>query len=179
MYGASVMPPQPEGIWQSPWNGKNWESSIGSDKYRRAIYTYWKRTAPYPAMISFDGVMREVCASRRIRTNTPLQALVTLNDEAYLDMARAFAYRMKKEAGKDIRQQIARGYEMMMYKTISVAKLKVFEKLYSEALQKFRKDKDRTCEMIGYVNEHNNPETAALVVVANAMLNLDEVITKN
>jgi hypothetical protein len=179
MYGASVMPPQPGGIWQSPWNGKDWENSVGTDKYRRAIYTYWKRTAPYPAMISFDGVMREVCASRRIRTNTPLQALVTLNDEAYLEMARAFAYRMKKEAGKDVRQQIAKGYEMMMYKKISVSKLNVLEKLYREALQKFKKDKDRTCEMIGYINEHNNPETAALVVVANAMLNLDEAITKN
>jgi hypothetical protein len=179
MYGASVMPPQPGGIWQSPWNGKDWENSVGSDKYRRAVYTYWKRTAPYPAMISFDGVMREVCASRRIRTNTPLQALVTLNDEAYLEMARAFAYRMKKDAGRDVRQQISRGYEMMMYKNISVSKLNVLEKLYNDALQKFRKDKDRTCEMIGYINEHNNPETAALVVVANALLNLDEAVTKS
>ncbi len=130
-------------------------------------------------MITFDGVMREVCTSRRIRTNTPLQALVTLNDEAYLEMARAFAYRMKKEGGKNARQQISKGYEIAMYKMISASKLNVLEKLYAEALQNFRKDKDKTCEMIGLMNEHNNPETAALVVVANAMLNLDEVITKN
>jgi hypothetical protein len=180
MYGPSVMPPQPDGIWNSPYSGDdNWKNSFGDDKYRRALYTYWKRTAPYPATITFDGPMREVCTSRRIRTNTPLQALVTLNDEAYLDMARSFAYRMKKEGGKNIRKQISKGYEMATYKTITTGKLDVLERLYGEALQKFRKDKDRTCEMIGFMNEHNNPETAALVVVANAMLNLDEIITKN
>ena len=123
--------------------------------------------------------MREVCASRRIRTNTPLQALVTLNDEAYLDMSRGFAYRMKKAGGADVKQQIRKGYEMAMYKSISPAKLTLLEKLYTQALQSFVKDKDKTCDMIGFRNEHNNPETAALVVVANAMLNLDEVITKN
>jgi len=179
MYGPSVMPPQPGGIWLSPWNGKDWEASYGTDKYRRALYTYWKRTAPYPAMITFDGAIREICTSRRIRTNTPLQALVTLNDEAYLEMARSFAYRMKKEGGKNVRQQISKGYEIAMYKSITISKLEILEKLYGEALQKFRNDKDKTCEMIGFLNDHNNPETAALVVVANALLNLDEVITKN
>lgn len=179
MYGPGVMPPQPGGIWQSPYNGKDWKNSQGKEKYRRALYTYWKRTAPYPSMITFDGAMREVCISRRIRTNTPLQALVTLNDEAYLEMARAFAYRMKKEEDEDVRQQISKGYEIAMYKTITPEKLKALKKLYTVSLQKFRKDKDKTCEMIGFMNEHNNPETAALVVVANAMLNLDEVITKN
>ena len=179
MYGPSVMPHQPEGIWLSPYNGLKWEMSRGEDRYRRALYTFWKRTAPYPSMLSFDGVMREVCASRRIRTNTPLQALVTLNDEAYLDMARGFAYRMKKAGGADVKQQISKGYEMAMYKVITPAKLSVLEKLYAQALKTFISDKDKTCEMIGFRNEHNNPETAALVVVANAMLNLDELITKN
>ena len=179
MYGPSVMPHQPEGIWLSPYNGLKWEMSSGEDRYRRALYTFWKRTAPYPSMLSFDGVMREVCASRRIRTNTPLQALVTLNDEAYLDMARGFAYRMKKAGGADVKQQISKGYEMAMYKVITPAKLSVLEQLYAQALKTFISDKDKTCEMIGFRNEHNNPETAALVVVANAMLNLDEVITKN
>lgn len=178
MFGPSVMPVQPEGIWQSPYNGLKWQTNT-ADKYRRAVYTFWKRTAPYPAMLTFDGAMREVCTSRRIRTNTPLQALVTLNDEAYLDMARAFAYRMKKEGGKDVKSQISKGYELALYKPISAPKLTAFEKLYEQALLKFKQDKDKTCEMIGFINEHNNPETAALVVVANAMLNLDEMITKN
>ena len=178
MYGPSVFPYQPKGIWLSPWNGADWVKSEGKEQYRRALYTYWKRTAPYPSMMTFDGVAREVCTARRIRTNTPLQALVTLNDDAYIDMARAFAYEMQN-AGKDVKQQISKGYEMALYKSISPDKLSVLMKLHDESLQKFKKDKDKTCEMIGVDDEHNNPETAAMVVVANAILNLDEVITKN
>lgn len=178
MYGPSVFPYQPGGIWLSPWNGATWQKSQYEDQYRRALYTYWKRTAPYPSMMTFDGVAREVCTARRIRTNTPLQALVTLNDDAYLEMSRNFAYEMQK-AGTDLNQQINKGYELALYRPITPDKLAVLIKLYNESLQKFKKDKDKTCEMIGEDNEHNNPETAALVVVANAMLNLDEVITKN
>jgi Protein of unknown function (DUF1553)/Protein of unknown function (DUF1549)/Planctomycete cytochrome C len=180
MFGPSVMPWQPSGIWLSPWNGQYWINSKGEDQYRRAVYTYWKRTAPYPSMISFDGAVREVCSSRRIRTNTPLQALVTLNDSFYLDASRHFAYRMlAKEKGNDIGQAIQCGYQMAMYKPIPPAKLAVLEKLYNKAFGQFSKNEDNTCEIIGEKNEHNNPETAALVIVANAMLNLDELITKN
>ena len=128
--------------------------------------------------MTFDGTAREVCAARRIRTNTPLQALVTLNDSAYVEMARNFAYRMESE-GKDLKQEISRGYEMALYKAISPSKLSVLVKLYDGSLQKFKKDREKTCEMIGVDDKHNNPETAAMVVVANAILNLDEVITKN
>jgi hypothetical protein len=179
MYGPSVMPYQPQGIWLSPWNGQDWLASTNGEQYRRALYTYWKRTAPYPSMITFDGAAREVCTARRIRTNTPLQALVTLNDESYLDAARNLAYRMQKEGGRDLGNQIRAGYQMMMYKPISAEKLSTLEKLYQEAYARLRNDKEKTCEMIGVDDEHNNAETASLVVVANAMLNLDEWITKN
>jgi mono/diheme cytochrome c family protein len=179
MYGASVMPYQPQGIWVSPYSNRKWEISTGGDQYRRAIYTFWKRTSPYPSMITFDGVAREVCTARRIRTNTPLQALVTLNDSAYLNASRYFAYRLKKEAGSDVKKQISKGYELAVGKSIDAEKYSILEKLYREALEKFRKDKDKTCEMIGIQNEHNNPETAALVVVTSAIFNLDEFITKN
>ena len=96
MYGPSVYPWQPKGIWLSPWNGADWQQSKGEQQYRRALYTYWKRSAGYPSMITFDGVSREVCTARRIRTNTPLQALTTLNDSVYIDLARHFARRMQK-----------------------------------------------------------------------------------
>ena len=177
--GPSVMPYQPKGIWLSPWNGLDWQLSRGEDQFRRSLYTYWKRTAPYPAMITFDGAPREVCTARRIRTNTPLQALVTLNDETYLDASRHFAYRMQQEGGKDTRTQIRKGYELALYREISPAKLQVLEELYDRSYEKLKNDKDKTCEMIGVMDQHNNPETAALVVVANAILNLDELITKN
>lgn len=179
LYGPSIMPWQPEGIWMSPWNGAYWKTSDGAEKYRRAVYTFWKRTAPYPSMVTFDAVGREVCVSRRIRTNTPLQALVTLNDSAYLDLSRQFAYRMQREAGNDVKTAISKGYELLLFKPIAATKLSVLESLYAEAYNKFKKDPENTCEMIGENNEHNNPETAAMVVVASALLNLDEVVTKN
>jgi hypothetical protein len=179
MYGPSVMPYQPKGIWLSPWNGQDWASSRGEDQYRRALYTYWKRTAPYPSMITFDASAREVCTARRIRTNTPLQALVTLNDEVYTNAARSFAYRMQRSGGRTVRDQISSGYEWALYKPISEGKLAVLVRLYGETLDKLIHDPDKTCDLVGVMDEHNNPQTAALVVVANAMLNLDEMVTRN
>lgn len=179
MFGASVMPYQPGGIWLSPYSGQFWKKSKGEDEHRRALYVYWKRTAPYPSMMTFDAAAREVCTSRRIRTNTPLQALVTLNDEVYLEAARNFAYRMERIAGNDHRKQIQAGYELAMYKPISNTKLDVLENLYMEALKRFKVDQVKTCEMVGDNDKYSKPATAALVVVANAILNLDELITKN
>ncbi len=134
MYGPGVKPFQPEGIWLSPYDGATWEKSKNEDQYRRAVYTYWKRTAPYPSMISFDATSRELCMPRRIRTNTPLQALVTLNDEAYVEMARHFAMRMKKEGGNEIRSQITKGYSIALNKAISENAVQVLLQLYEQAL---------------------------------------------
>lgn len=179
MYGPGVFPYQPEGIWMSPWNGGAWKKSDSCDQYRRALYTYWKRSAPYPSMITFDGTSREVCTARRIRTNTPLQSLTTLNDSAYIDMSQHFAYRMQAEGGSEVKQQIAKGYEIALHKPISKEKLAVFEKLYTNALKKFQADCTKAEEIAGALPEKQNPSTAALVVVAGAMMNTDEFITKN
>ena len=178
MFGPGIMPFQPEGIWNSPYSGAQWMQSKGEDQYRRAVYIYWKRTAGYPSIMTFDGIQRDVCVARRIRTNTPLQALVTLNDQAYIDMARNFAYRLQKEANTNVDAQIKRGYEIATGHSIDVNELSVLSALYKTALEKFSKDKEKTCEMVGINDEHNNPETAALVVICNAILNLDEVVTK-
>jgi len=178
MYGPGVMPYQPEGIWNSPYSGAQWRQSRGEDQYRRGVYIYWKRTAAYPSMTTFDGTSREVCVARRIRTNTPLQALVTLNDSAYIDMARNFAYRLQKDVNANVDGQIKKGYELATGHAITEKDLLILKDLYKDALTKFDADKEMACEMIGLNNEHNNPETAALVVVCNAILNLDEVITK-
>ena len=179
MFGKSVMPYQPDRIWLSPYDGNKWEKSTGEDQYRRAIYTYWKRTAPYPTMLSFDGVAREVCLARRIRTNTPLQALATLNDNAFIEMARQFAKRMEKEGGKTIPEQISKGYEIAMFHSLSKEKLEALMELYTTALHEFEKNKDKACEMINEGSDKTDASKAAMVVVANAMLNLDEFITKN
>ncbi len=179
MYGPSVFPWQPKGIWLSPWNGKDWEQSKGNQQYRRALYTYWKRSAAYPSMITFDGISREVCTARRIRTNTPLQALATLNDSAYIDMARHFARRMESGSGSDLQKQIREGYQWATYHEIDEKSLQALMNLYFKALGQFKNDSEKTCEMIGGMSSDTKAETAALTVVANAILNLDEVLTKN
>ena len=90
MYGRSVMPPQPPGVWQVVYSSDKWDTSLGEDRYRRGLYTFWRRTSPYPAMMAFDATSRELCTVRRIRTNTPLAALVTLNDPAFVEAARVW-----------------------------------------------------------------------------------------
>ena len=150
------MPYQPSNIWLSPWNGQDWVKSAGKEQYRRALYTYWKRTAPYPSMISFDGTAREVCTARRIRTNTPLQALVLLNDSVYWEAAGHLAAKMK-ESGS-VAAGIGKGYEMIMLKPMSPEKMGALMRLYEKAAA-----------------TKEDPMT----VVASAMLNLDEVVTKN
>ncbi len=179
MFGPSVYPFQPPGIWLSPWNGREWIQSHGGDQYRRAVYTYYKRTAPYPSMITFDGAVREVCVARRIRTNTPLQALTTLNDSTFTDIARNFACRLERDAGKNVMQQIKTGFKRATYHEIDDRSLNALMNLYNTAYGKFKNDAAKTCEMMGGMHAHTNPESAALTVVANAILNLDEVVTKN
>ena len=180
MYGPGVMPWQPEGIWMNPYNSESWVTSKGEDHYRRSVYTFWKRTAGYPSTITFDGSQRIVCTPRRIRTNTPLQALVTLNDSVYVDLAGHFSKRMEKEGGNDIRSRVSKGYEMMLYKKIPQQSLDVFVNLYNQALAEY-KTNDSAAAAFAKASGKNqeNAEDAALKLVANAMLNIDEVITKN
>ena len=99
--GPSVMPMQPPGIWASVYSGDTWVTSAGEDQFRRGIYTFIKRTSPYPSMLTFDGTSRETCTVRRIRTNTPLQALTTLNDPVYVEAAQALARQMIMQGGGD------------------------------------------------------------------------------
>lgn len=93
MHGPPVFPHQPDGVWMVVYSGETWTLSEGGDRWRRAIYTFWRRTAPHPSLMAFDAVSRESCAPRRVRTNTPLAALATLNDPTYVEAARAFAAR--------------------------------------------------------------------------------------
>ncbi len=149
LYGPSVFPYQPKGIWMSPYNGAEWVASKGGEQYRRALYTYWKRTASYPSMISFDATSREVCTVRRIRTNTPLQALVTLNDTVYMDMARHLARRVDSLVPGGPEQKIAAGYRRMMFGEIAPEKLTILLGLYKESLDRFTAAPADAREMLG------------------------------
>ncbi len=98
--GASVYPPQPPNLWRAAFNGqRTWATSSGEDRYRRGLYTYWRRTVPYPSMAVFDAPSREICSLRRISTNTPLQAFVTMNDPVYVEAAQSLARRIVGEGG--------------------------------------------------------------------------------
>ncbi len=99
MDGPSVFPSQPAGIWNMPYSSDKWTTSEGEDRYRRSIYTFWRRTSPYPSFMTFDATSREFCTARRVRTNTPLQALTLLNDPASFEAARALAARIIGEPG--------------------------------------------------------------------------------
>lgn len=176
MYGKSVMPFQPEGIWMSVYNGEKWDQSEGEDQYRRGVYTFIKRTSPYPSMMMFDGSSREVCISRRIRTNTPLQALVTLNDPVYVEAARALAKRMMESDSTAVEKAVATGYRLLTFKDLPEEKLNVFRQLYEDASAIYQSD---TAAAHAITKEKNGShQLSAMTVVANALLNLDEVLMK-
>ncbi len=176
MYGPSVMPEQPEGIWQVVYSGEfNWATSQGEDRHRRAIYTFWRRTSPYPSFISFDSPSREFCLPRRIATNTPLQALVTLNDPVYLEAAQALARRvLKDEDSPGLEQRIRRMYSFALLRGIQEEKMEDLTKLFHETQVYFRNDPEAICQFTGEDNE----ELAIWTVMANAIMNLDEFIMK-
>ena len=187
LYGKSVYPFQPDGVWATPYNGQVWRKSEGKQQYRRAVYTYWKRSSPFPSMLTFDGVNREVCVSRRIRTNTPLQALVTLNDSTYLAAAVEMAKKCARTVdegnpdsfGKGISQQISNAYQAAIGQPISSEKRVVLEKLYQTALQQFSKNTKKEETKFSNVLTKQTPQIAALAIVANAILNLDEFVNKS
>ncbi|MBC8770368.1 PSD1 domain-containing protein [Arenibacter sp. BSSL-BM3] len=176
MYGPSVMPPQPDGIWQTVYNGGNWVESQGEDKYRKAIYTYLKRTSPYPSFLTFDAGSREVSTVRRTVTNTPLQALVTLNDPVYLETA----YHLAKFMGKsnNVDTSIREGYRKAVLEDISERKLAVLKELYNTSVADFEDKPKNIKEFIPFETD-TNANLAALTVVANAIMNLDEFLTKS
>ena len=169
--GASVMPPQPDGIWKSTYSGEKWKNATGEDRYRRAIYTYKKRTSPYPAMMTFDSGSGEVCQIRRIRTNTPLQALVTLNDVAFFEAAGGLARRMESTS-EELRSRIENGFRMTLVRDGSEQEIDRLIDLY-KTLEFDREQEKKILESAGL-----QKGDARLVTLANVLLNLDETLTK-
>lgn len=172
MYGPPVMPPQPEGIWRAAYSSEKWTTSTGEDRYRRAVYTYVRRTAGYPSYQTFDSPSRDICTARRLRTNTPLQALVTLNDPVYVEAAVALARRMQTEAGPVLADQIRHGFE--------VATSQLPENQDVEDLIELHGQASAACkggEKAGGLVP-DSPELSALAVVANTILNLDQALIR-
>jgi hypothetical protein len=172
MFGPPVMPPQPEGIWRSVYNNAKWVTATGENRYRRAVYTYWKRTSGYPSMLTFDAPSRDVCTARRITTNTPLQALVTLNDEAFIECAQGLAEQMIAQDSSSLDERIAWAFERATSQEPSAGNLKRLQNLFENAHQYYETHSDES-DKLG-----KSAEQAAYVIVASTILNLDEALTK-
>jgi hypothetical protein len=175
MYGKPVMPYQPDGVWQAVNSNLNYKQSEGEDQYRRAIYTFARRTGPYPQQITFDASSREICTQRRIRTNTPLQALQLLNDPVFVEASKSLALQMQKHA-KTVDAQINWAYQRIFIHDAPTKDLEALRRLYTISWQEFKAKPQHSKDFLK--EEKQQAETAALAVVANAILNLDEFVTK-
>ncbi len=141
MHGPSVFPPQPEGLWQAAFNGeRTWRTSTGEDRHRRGLYTFWRRTVPYPSMAAFDAPSREVCLVRRSRTNTPLQSFVTLNDPAFVECAQALARRIVREGGASERERSRFGLRLCLGRPASEEQIASIVSLYRSEVERYKKD---------------------------------------
>jgi mono/diheme cytochrome c family protein len=182
--GPSVYPPQPDGLWRAAFNGeRTWPTSKGEDRYRRGLYTFWRRTVPYPSMQTFDAPSREICTVRRIHTNTPLQALVTLNDPAYLEMAQALGRRITREGGATPEDRVRFALRLVTMHPARPEQVRALTALYNQELVHYRANADAAkklaTEPLGPLPEGTDAaEQAAWTVVANVLLNLDGVLTR-
>jgi hypothetical protein len=170
--GPSVFPPQPPGVWDLPYNDAKWEESEGEDRYRRGIYTFIRRSALYPAMMNFDATSREFCTVRRIRTNTPLAALTTLNDVAFFEMAQALAKRMVTEGGDTDSSRITHGFRLVASRAPKPEEQDRLLTWFATERRYFDSHEEEAAQVGG------SAELAPWTMMANVLLNLDETLTK-
>ena len=180
MHGPSVNPPRPKLGLRAAFGGStDWETSEGEDRYRRGLYTSWRRTTPYPSLATFDAPSREFCTVRRIRTNTPLQALVTLNDPVFVEAAQALARRVLR-THQDWSSQCDLAFQLVVARKPVTSESARLKKLYDETVTKYQADLDAAAQMaydpLGETAEFDVIELAAWTVVSNVLLNLDETL---
>jgi hypothetical protein len=186
--GRGVHPYQPAGIWEAVGyttsNTAKYTQDHGEALYRRSLYTFWKRTAPPPEMTTFDCPSREKCWARRERTDTPLQALLMMNDPQYFESARQLGYRMLHEGGTQDADRLRFGFRLATDRIPTEKESAILEQSLNAQLARYQADADTAKKAIS-VGESPAPcdvpapELAAYTMVANMLLNLDEVVTKN
>jgi hypothetical protein len=188
MGGRGVRPYQPPGIWEAVGYTTSDTAKYTQDKgdalYRRSLYTFWKRTAPPPSLSTFDAPSREQCRSRRERTNTPLQALLTMNDIQYFEAARHLGYRMLRDGGTADADRLKLGFRIVTSRWPTPAEADVLAENLAAQRARYTAD-TAAAEKVISVGESPVPkdvpvpELAAYTMVANVLLNLDEVLTRN
>ena len=186
--GPSVKPYQPEGIWKvvgySGSNTVKFTKDTGDQLYRRSMYTFWKRTAPPPSMQIFDAPSREACSVRRSRTNTPMQALVLMNDEQFVEAARRFGQRMLIEGGESDRQKLVFGFRTVTSRQPTANELVIMVNVLKDYRQRYQEAPEAARQLIhvgeSKVDDTLSPdELASWAMIGNLLLNLNETITKN
>lgn len=186
--GPSVYPYQPKGIWEAlaaSTDAPPYPEDSTEGLYRRSLYTIWKRTAPHPAMIIFDMPERNACTVRRQKTSTPLQALITLNDPQYVEAARVLAQNWLQQNVKSQSQDrfIRYAFMSVLGRQPRSTELPLLQQLYKEEYKSFASDKKRAGKLIGtgkypVDRKLDIPRLAALTVVGNTVMNMDEAIIK-
>ncbi len=185
--GRSVRPYQPEGLWIDKGNFSQkllrYKVTPGDSLYRRSLYTFVKRTSPHPAMTAFDAPSRDVCIVKRETTNTPLQALVLMNDPQFVECARILAERMQKESNGDLKDQIELGFRLVTGRKPKSTELKLLEELYLTQVDRYRQRPENIEELLSVGEYPMDPSldritTAALATVASTMINHDEAYIK-
>ncbi|MEY4394207.1 MAG: hypothetical protein RL595_1456 [Planctomycetota bacterium] len=184
MYGPSVYPPQPANLWQAAFNGeRNWATSSGEDKYRRGLYTFWRRTVPYPSMQTFDAPSREFCTVRRIPTSTPLQAFVTMNDPVFVEAAQGMARRVLREGGNTDQQRLAFAFKLVASQTADERQIQTLTKLLEDGRNRWTDDtkaREFSQSYLGALEANLAPrEVAAWTLVCNVLLNLDAILMRS
>jgi hypothetical protein len=184
MRGPSVYPYQPDGLWRAAFNGeRTWTMSVGEDRYRRGLYTFWRRTVPYPSLATFDAPSREICTVRRLRTNTPLQAFVLLNDPVYVEAAQALARRIVREGGQTAVERTQFALRLCQVRPPREDQIEQLAGLFQKALEHFRSDsasaQQLATDLLGPLPAGwDAVELAAWTVIANVVLNMDSVLVK-
>jgi hypothetical protein len=183
MHGPSGRPFQPAFDLRAAFGSAlDWKTSAGEDRYRRGLYTEWRRSSPYPSMVTFDAPNREVCTVRRNRSNTPLQALVTLNDPVYVEATQGLARLMAGVRGAAA-EKARHGFRRVLARPPAGAELKELLTLFDQAAAAYRSTPDDALALIGGTEnplpaEIEPVELAAWTAVANVLLNLDETVMK-
>jgi hypothetical protein len=186
--GPGVSPYQPQGLWEElafgdGFSAQEYRPSTGTDLYRRSLYTFWKRTVPPAQMATFDAPDREKCTARRPLTNTPLQALVLMNDPTYVEAARALARRAMIEGGKDAKSRISYAFRLATARKPGAGEVRVLRDLLLKQLARYRRDRQAALTLLSigqskWDEKIDAAELAAWTTVASTILNLDETITK-
>jgi hypothetical protein len=185
--GPSVFPVQPEGIWDNPYSDEKWVTSQGEDRYRRGLYTFVRRTSPYPSFMTFDATSRESCTVRRVRTNTPLQALTLLNDEVSMEAARALVDRVERDIAPTVagapsnRERAAVAFRLCTSRRPTEHEVDLVVQSFERQRRHYRgrpADAATVVAVAATERDARLADRAAWTLVANSLLNLDETVTK-